>query len=109
MIEIVDTLEREEQLKQEMLRAEEVRRERAARRVADVREQLLIDLELLAAGLGRFYQTTHGAFFRGGGIGAVCAMLHHCWEDPTAYNISELSQVVQAFARVYRNGGESIS
>lgn len=65
-----------------------------------LRETIENALRQLQFTLGFFDQTTHGSIFLNGvGIDAVADALTRCYQEPTAYTISQLSQVIDAFCR----------
>lgn len=85
--EIVDTEERRRKWE-----------EWKAREDAGIRAAIRAVLKALETDLGSFLQTTHGCL-GGGSIEDVADRLQMCWNDPNAFNVSELSQVIRAFLK----------
>lgn len=56
-------------------------------------------LAALAADLDDFEQTTHGRIAMPGGVEMVAADLVTTYRDPTGYNVSNLSQGLDAFLK----------
>jgi hypothetical protein len=56
-------------------------------------------LSSLETGLGEFEQTTHGCLFLDGppSIESVCRKLVAAYNNPTSFEISDLSQYIRAF------------
>lgn len=63
--------------------------------IAMVREVFVDSLAELRFRLGDFEQTSHGSITRGT-IFEVSECLVKAWQDPSAYNLSNLSQAIDA-------------
>ncbi len=64
----------------------------------EVRTAIARNLRQLRNDLGGFEQTTHGTLGRGS-IEAVTSDLESCWDEPTPYWISNLSQHIEQFLK----------
>ena len=68
-----------------------------------LRESICQHIGLLRRELGHYMQTTHGAMMPGKvGIDLVAEMLVKCYEEPSAYNISNLSQYIEGWLKSQR-------
>ena len=65
---------------------------------ARVRGVILANLERLADDLGQFEQTTHGAMLTGR-IEDVSRELADAFREPTAFNVSNLSQAIRGMVK----------
>lgn len=64
-----------------------------------VRAVILKHLAALAEDLGEFEQTTHGQVVFGPVMKMVSVYLDECYKEPTAYNISNLSQGIRQMVK----------
>ena len=69
---------------------------------AYLRESIRHWLRFLNRELGHYEQTTHSHIFAGRSLEDVLAELVKVYNDPTAFNISNLSQSIEAWTEVER-------